>query len=100
MKLDVMRPEVLVDIARAVGTKTAPVTADAKSLRLGAFATMAKVSAHPIVRRDYPVIAESLDLAASQQLRNMARLGGNLLQRTRCNYFRDTSWSACNKRNP
>lgn len=52
------------------------------------------------MRRDYPVIAETLVLAASAQLRNMASLGGNLLQRTRCAYFRDTHWSACNKRNP
>jgi xanthine dehydrogenase YagS FAD-binding subunit len=52
------------------------------------------------VKRDYPVIAQSLALAASQQLRNMATLAGNVLQRTRCPYFRDTSYSACNKRNP
>jgi xanthine dehydrogenase YagS FAD-binding subunit len=48
----------------------------------------------------YPAIAESLQLAASAQLRNMATLGGNVLQRTRCSYFRDPTWSACNKRNP
>ena len=52
------------------------------------------------VRRDYPVIAQSLALAASAQLRNMASLGGNVLQRTRCSYFRDASVAACNKRNP
>ena len=54
----------------------------------------------PAVRRDYPVIAQSLELAASPQLRNMATLGGNVLQRTRCSYFRDPSWATCNKRNP
>jgi len=53
-----------------------------------------------LVRRDYPVIAQSLLLAASAQLRNMGSLGGNVLQRTRCTYFRDVSYSACNKRNP
>src|SRR5262249_44827726 len=48
----------------------------------------------------FPVIAQSLKLAASQQIRNMATLGGNLLQRTRCTYFRDVTWKACNKRAP
>jgi xanthine dehydrogenase YagS FAD-binding subunit len=67
---------------------------------LGALARMSDVADHPAVRRDYPVVAQSLDLAASPQIRNMASLGGNVLQRTRCNYFRDVSWSSCNKRNP
>ena len=52
------------------------------------------------MQRNYPVIAQSLQLAASPQLRNMATLGGNVLQRTRCTYFRDVSYTACNKRNP
>jgi xanthine dehydrogenase YagS FAD-binding subunit len=69
-------------------------------LRLGALVRMADAADHPVVRRDYPVIAQSLLLAASAQLRNMASLGGNVLQRTRCTYFRDVSYSACNKRNP
>jgi xanthine dehydrogenase YagS FAD-binding subunit len=60
---------------------------------------MAEAADHPAIRRDYPVIADALTLGASQQLRNMASLGGNVLQRTRCTYFRDTSWP-CNKRNP
>ena len=55
---------------------------------------------HPEIRHDYPVVAQALDLAASPQIRNMATLGGNVLQRTRCNYFRDPSWGACNKREP
>ena len=57
----------------------------------------------PSIRKSetaYPVIAQSLQLAASQQIRNMASLGGNVLQRTRCTYFRDVSYAACNKRNP
>ena len=62
-------------------------------LRLSAFASMAQVADDPNIRRDYPVIAQSLVLAASAQLRNMATLGGNVLQRTRCNYFRDPSWT-------
>jgi xanthine dehydrogenase YagS FAD-binding subunit len=61
---------------------------------------MSAVAKHPAVRSLYPVIAQSLQLAASAQLRNMATLGGNVLQRTRCPYYRDTSWDACNKRAP
>jgi xanthine dehydrogenase YagS FAD-binding subunit len=61
---------------------------------------MATVADDPDVQRDYPMIAQSLQLAASAQIRNMATLGGNVLQRTRCSYFRDVSWQACNKRNP
>jgi xanthine dehydrogenase YagS FAD-binding subunit len=61
---------------------------------------MAETADNDDVKRDYPVIAQSLMLAASAQLRNMATLGGNVLQRTRCSYFRDTTWQQCNKRNP
>ena len=61
---------------------------------------MSDAAEHAQVRTLYPVISQSLELAASQQIRNMATLGGNVLQRTRCPYFRDTSWSACNKREP
>ena len=99
MKLDVLRPTTVVDI-NALDREHGEIRADADRLRLGALARMADVADHPAVRRDYPVVAQSLDLAASPQIRNMASLGGNVLQRTRCNYFRDTSWSACNKRNP
>src|SRR6202012_6037612 len=73
---------------------------DGGNLKLGALARMADVAANPDIQRSYPVIAESLKLAASAQLRNMARLAGNVLQRTRCTYFRDVSWKACNKREP
>ncbi len=61
---------------------------------------MADAAQHPAILRDCPVIAQSLKLAASQQIRNMASLGGNVLQRTRCTYFRDVSYADCNKRNP
>ena len=61
---------------------------------------MADAADHPVIVHDYPVIAQSLTLAASQQLRNMATLGGNVLQRTRCSYFRDVSYAQCNKRRP
>lgn len=68
-------------------------------LRLGALVSMAEVADDDAVRRDYPALAQSLQQAASQQLRNMATLGGNLLQRTRCGYFRDGT-SPCNRRAP
>lgn len=99
MKLDVMRPEVLVDIngLDAAGSR---IERRDGALYIGALTTMAAAAEHPEIRQNYPVIAQSLELAASPQLRNMASLGGNVLQRTRCNYFRDPSWGACNKREP
>jgi xanthine dehydrogenase YagS FAD-binding subunit len=97
MKLDVMRPDKVVDIN---DVDLDGITADGSGLHLGALVHMSEAADHPVIRRDYPVIAQSLDLAASQQIRNMATLGGNVLQRTRCNYFRDPSSPACNKRNP
>ena len=98
MKLDVARPEILIDITRF--EDLSEIETRPGGLRLGALARMEDVARHPLVTRPYPVIAQSLNLAASAQLRNMARIGGNVLQRTRCTYFRDTSWSACNKRVP
>jgi xanthine dehydrogenase YagS FAD-binding subunit len=61
---------------------------------------MSDAASHDDVRRRFPVIAQALELAASPQIRNMASLGGNVLQRTRCTYFRDTSYGNCNKRVP
>jgi xanthine dehydrogenase YagS FAD-binding subunit len=98
MKLDVARPEILIDINQfgdLAGIESTP-----NGLRLGALARMDDVAHHSAIVRQYPVIAQSLDLAASTQIRNMASLGGNVLQRTRCTYFRDASWKACNKRSP
>jgi xanthine dehydrogenase YagS FAD-binding subunit len=69
-------------------------------LRLGALARMSDVAADMEVRRRFPVIAESLLFAASGQLRNMASMGGNIMQRTRCAYFRDEAPLPCNKRRP
>jgi xanthine dehydrogenase YagS FAD-binding subunit len=99
MKLDVLRPERVVDITPLKG-RHGDIETTAQGLRLGAFATMSAVAGHPGVKSSHPALAQSLELAASAQLRNMATLGGNVLQRTRCAYFRDPSWSACNKRNP
>jgi xanthine dehydrogenase YagS FAD-binding subunit len=99
MKMDAMRPRTLVDI-NGLDARYAAISTDAKGLHLGALARMADVADNAAVLHDYPVLAQSLQLAASAQIRNMATLGGNVLQRTRCNYFRDPSWAACNKRNP
>ncbi|HEX4712055.1 FAD binding domain-containing protein, partial [Phenylobacterium sp.] len=77
MKLDVMRPTTVVDI-NALAREHGEILAEPQRLRLGALARMSDVADNPSVRRDYPVIAESLYLAASQQLRNMASLGGNV----------------------
>jgi xanthine dehydrogenase YagS FAD-binding subunit len=99
MKLDVLRPDQVVDI-NPLEARYGAIEAGPEGLRLGALARMSAAADHPAVRRDYPVIAQSLEQAASAQLRNMATLGGNLLQRTRCPYYRDTSWKACNKRAP
>ena len=98
-KLDVMRPEQVIDI-NDLKAQFGATASGADGLHLGAFVHMAEAAAHPAVLRDYPVVAQSLLLAASPQIRNMATLGGNVLQRTRCSYFRDPSWSACNKRVP
>ncbi len=99
MKLDVLRPERVIDIT-PLKDRHSEIEAGPEGLRLGALASMSAVADHVEVRRGWPAIAQSLDLAASPQLRNMATLGGNVLQRTRCPYYRDPSWSACNKRRP
>jgi xanthine dehydrogenase YagS FAD-binding subunit len=69
-------------------------------LRIGALARMSDVAASAEVRRHFPVIAEALLFSASGQLRNMASMGGNIMQRTRCAYFRDENDPPCNKRQP
>ncbi|MGH6904911.1 MAG: FAD binding domain-containing protein [Geminicoccaceae bacterium] len=95
MKLEVMTPAALVDItgiAELAGFDTA-----GDPLRFGALARMADLARDPVLEADYPALSESLWQAASPQLRNSATLAGNLLQRTRCYYFRDTSY-ACNRR--
>jgi xanthine dehydrogenase YagS FAD-binding subunit len=99
MKLGVMRPGVLVDINPLAGDWSKIELRDG-NLLLGSMARMSAVANNDDVQRNYPVIAETLKLAASPQLRNMAALGGNVLQRTRCTYFRDVSYGNCNKRNP
>ncbi len=83
MKLDVMRPGTLIDI-NPLASAWSTINLEDGNLRLGALARMSDVAANDDIQRNYPVIADALRLAASQQLRNMATLGGNVLQRTRC----------------
>jgi len=97
MKDGVVRPTLLVDITRLPmrGIDALP----DGGVRLGALATMSEVADHPAVASRFPVVSQSLLLSASPQLRNMATIGGNVMQRTRCAYFRDVS-QPCNKRVP
>ncbi len=100
MKLDVMQPTKVVDITAIRDEPMHQIVRTDEELRIGSLVSMAKLQADQSMVRDYPILTESLWQAASQQLRNMARLGGNVLQRTRCSYFRDTSYDQCNKRVP
>jgi xanthine dehydrogenase YagS FAD-binding subunit len=105
MKLNVVQPRHLIDVTGIEGLDGIDTGGD--RLRFGALARMSDVARDERVARDYPVLAESLWKAASQQLRNMATVGGNLLQRTRCIYFRNGTGNPsavglypCNKRQP
>ncbi|MGW6577838.1 FAD binding domain-containing protein [Streptomyces globisporus] len=97
MKAGVERPGLLVDVRELPLGRIEP-TADG-GLRIGATVTNSDLAVHPEVRRHYPALTQALLAGASGQLRNMATVGGNLLQRTRCGYFTDLS-QPCNKRNP
>jgi xanthine dehydrogenase YagS FAD-binding subunit len=92
-------PERLLDINGLADMARIEVLSDG-CLRIGALARMSDVAADPEVRRRFPVIAEALLSSASGQLRNMASIGGNIMQRTRCAYFRDEDELPCNKRRP
>ncbi|WP_053847148.1 xanthine dehydrogenase family protein subunit M [Streptomyces sp. NRRL B-24085] len=97
MKTGVERPGRLVDV-RELPLDGIESTPDG-GLRIGATVTNSDLAAHPEVRRRYPALAQAVLAGASGQLRNMATVGGNLLQRTRCGYFTDVN-SPCNKRDP
>jgi xanthine dehydrogenase YagS FAD-binding subunit len=96
MTLGAERPATLVDINH-LPNRYARIESDERRLRLGGLVRMSEAEQHPEIRRHYPVISQALALAASPQIRNMATLGGNVLQRTRCEYFRGQAF-ACNKR--
>ncbi|NEV12364.1 MULTISPECIES: FAD binding domain-containing protein [Rhizobium] len=98
-KCGVGEPDTVIDITHLSGMSGITVNADGATI--GALARMSEVADHRDVRAAFPAVSESLSLAASAQLRNMATIGGNLLQRTRCSYFRDPgAFPACNKRHP
>jgi xanthine dehydrogenase YagS FAD-binding subunit len=99
MKLGVERPAALVDISGLPGLDRIEVDASG-DLRIGALARMSDVADDARVKAGWPMVSEALWKGASAQLRNMATIGGNLLQRTRCPYFRDTAFERCNKRVP
>jgi xanthine dehydrogenase YagS FAD-binding subunit len=96
MRVTVERPGSVVDI-NALPYRN--VDLDDRALRIGSLVRMADLAADERVRRQFPVIAQALELSASAQLRNMASIGGNLMQRPRCLYFRDVS-ANCNRRTP
>jgi xanthine dehydrogenase YagS FAD-binding subunit len=98
MKGGVAAPVLLVDVNRL---PLAAVTPRAEGgLRIGALVRNSDLANHPLVREQFPLLAQALVSGASPQLRNMATVGGNLMQRTRCYYFYDTAFAACNKRAP
>ncbi|MER8914909.1 xanthine dehydrogenase family protein subunit M [Mesorhizobium sp. M0761] len=98
-KCGVAEPDSLVDITHLKGLDAIKVDAD--SAMIGALAKMSHVADHAEIKSRFPAVSEALWQAASAQLRNMATIGGNLMQRTRCPYFRDpANFSACNKRSP
>jgi xanthine dehydrogenase YagS FAD-binding subunit len=97
MKLNVETPALVVDINRLPLDEVESLPDG--GLRIGATVRNSDLANHPLVKRDYPVLSQAILAGASGQLRNMATTGGNLLQRTRCMYFRDTA-SPCNKREP
>ena len=96
MKEDVERPNELVDLNRLDLTRIAAANG---GVSIGALAKNADTANHPLIRKSYPLLTQAILAGASAQLRNMATNGGNLLQRTRCQYFYDTAMP-CNKREP
>ncbi|MEU6645536.1 xanthine dehydrogenase family protein subunit M [Saccharomonospora sp. NPDC046836] len=97
MKLEVATPEALVDVRRATSDRIEELPDG--GLRIGAAVTNSELAADRTVRRRYPMLSQAVLAGASGQVRNLATTGGNLLQRTRCVYFQDTT-TPCNKRDP
>jgi xanthine dehydrogenase YagS FAD-binding subunit len=96
MKEDIERPNELVDLTRL---KLKEIRAERGGVSIGALATNTETANHPLICQNYPLLTQAIVAGASAQLRNMATNGGNLLQRTRCQYFYDTAMP-CNKREP
>lgn len=97
MKMGVARPAALVDVSRLPLTT---IEEHEGGVRIGALATNSACANHSLIRTRYPVLSQAILAGATQQLRNKATMGGNLLQRTRCYYFYDPAMGQCNKRNP
>lgn len=97
MKEHVETPNRLIDIN---DLPLSAIEGSGGGVRIDALARMSDTAAHALIRTNFPALSEALLLSASPQLRNMASIGGNLMQRTRCPYFRDVTFAACNKRNP
>ena len=97
MRLGVVHPKAVVDITRLPLTR---IEDAGGGVRIGALVRNADLAHHPLVEQRFPVLAQALQSGASPQIRNAATTGGNLLQRTRCPYFRDTHYAPCNKRDP
>jgi len=95
MRADIEHPDTVVDVTALPLTDVTELPGG--GLRIGALVRNSHLAAHPLVRTRYPVLTQAILTGASGQLRNMATVGGNLLQRTRCHYFYDTA-AACNKR--
>jgi xanthine dehydrogenase YagS FAD-binding subunit len=98
MKGHVAMPTLLVDVNRLPLAQVA--ARPEGGLRIGALVRNSDLANHPLVRDGYPLLSQALVSGASAQLRNMATVGGNLMQRTRCYYFYDPAFAACNKRAP
>lgn len=98
MKDGIAAPRRLVDLNGLPGLDG--VTADDRDLRIGALARMSDLAEHPAIRRDWPAVSQALLQSASAQIRTMASIGGNLMQRTRCPYFRAEAELPCNRRRP
>lgn len=98
MKGDIERPARIVDISRLPLARVRELPDG--GLRIGAMVRNSDAANHPLVRKRFPLLSQALLSGASPQLRNMASVGGNLMQRTRCYYFYDAAFPACNKRDP
>src|SRR3954464_8982064 len=99
MKMGVETPAQLVDINRLPMAQIEELP-EGKGVRIGALARNSDVAEHALIKERYPVLSQALLAGASPQLRNMATVGGNLMQRTRCYYFYDPAFPQCNKRSP
>src|SRR6188472_2871469 len=99
MKMGVETPDSLIDI-NPLPLAQIEELPDGKGVRVGAMVRNSDLAEHDLIKTRYPVLSEALLSGASPQLRNMATVGGNLLQRTRCHYFTDVGFAACNKRKP